>query len=48
VLEYYGEILSAAQYRERVDGEYSAARHFHCISLDGGIVIDGGAMGQPC
>ena len=45
VLEYVGEVLTVEAYRDRAAGEYAGRRHFHCLTLDRGLVIDGGKMG---
>eukprot|EP00730_Choanoeca_flexa_P003153 TRINITY_DN11309_c0_g1_i3.p1 TRINITY_DN11309_c0_g1~~TRINITY_DN11309_c0_g1_i3.p1 ORF type:complete len:1540 (+),score=400.41 TRINITY_DN11309_c0_g1_i3:253-4620(+) len=47
ILEYVGEVMTVDQYAERVATEYEGARdHFHCLNLDGGLVIDAGQTGS--
>lgn len=46
VLEYVGEVLRTDAYRSRWDDVYLGRRHYHCINLDGSLVIDGGRMGK--
>lgn len=46
LMEYVGEVMTTEQYRERVKTVYRETRHYHCLNLDGGLVIDGGLAGK--
>ena len=45
VLEYVGEVMPLDAFKERVETTYLGRTHYHCINLDGGLVVDGGLMG---
>ncbi|EDQ84292.1 uncharacterized protein MONBRDRAFT_34767 [Monosiga brevicollis MX1] len=45
VMEYVGQVLSTEQFAERVATTYENRKHFHCLNLDGGLVIDAGKAG---
>ncbi|XP_065836974.1 histone-lysine N-methyltransferase ASH1L-like [Oscarella lobularis] len=46
VIEYVGEVISEQLYRERVATQYKHQRHHYCLSMEGGIIIDGHNMGS--
>ena len=48
MLEYVGEVLTTEAYHERLGTTYAGRQHYHCLHLDGGLVIDGGLMGTVC
>eukprot|EP00039_Didymoeca_costata_P007157 m.96860 g.96860 ORF g.96860 m.96860 type:complete len:1364 (-) comp13568_c0_seq3:1323-5414(-) len=45
VSEYYGEVMTADAFQEKLQREYSGRKHFHCMTLDANLVIDGGTLG---
>ncbi|XP_062516444.1 histone-lysine N-methyltransferase ASH1L-like isoform X2 [Corticium candelabrum] len=46
IIEYCGEVISEKQYCARVLKKYKRQRHHYCLSLEGGVIIDGHNMGS--
>jgi len=45
ILEYVGEVVPEAVFRERMHTIYANDTHHYCLQLDGGMVIDGHRVG---
>lgn len=45
ILEYVGEVVSEAVFKERMHTIYINDTHHYCLHLDGGLVIDGHRAG---
>jgi histone-lysine N-methyltransferase ASH1L len=45
ILEYVGEIVTDAVFKERMHTIYATDTHHYCLHLDGGLVIDGHRAG---
>jgi hypothetical protein len=44
LIEYCGEVISERLFRSRVLKKYKRQQHHYCLSLEGGIIIDGHSM----
>ena len=42
---YVGEVMTPRAYAELVATKYKGREHFHCMTLDSGLVVDGGSFG---
>lgn len=45
ILEYVGEVVTAAEFRKRMLEIYAEDTHHYCLQLDSGLVIDGHRSG---
>ncbi|ODM98315.1 Histone-lysine N-methyltransferase ASH1L [Orchesella cincta] len=45
IIEYVGEVVSEAVFKERMHTIYATDTHHYCLHLDGGLVIDGHRAG---
>ncbi|CAL8088245.1 unnamed protein product [Orchesella dallaii] len=45
IIEYVGEVVSEAVFKERMHTIYANDTHHYCLHLDGGLVIDGHRAG---
>ncbi|CAG7671787.1 unnamed protein product [Allacma fusca] len=48
ILEYVGEVVPDALFKERMHTIYAEDTHHYCLQLDGGMVIDGHRVGGEC
>lgn len=46
ITEYVGEVIPLEEFKERLNTVYKGRKHFHCIGLEKGFVIDSGQMGN--
>ncbi|ESN90512.1 hypothetical protein HELRODRAFT_70629, partial [Helobdella robusta] len=46
IIEYVGEVMSELEFRRRMSTLYSHMQHHYCLSLEGGVVIDGYKSGN--
>ena len=48
ILEYVGEVVPDAVFKERMHTSYANDTHHYCLSLGEGLVIDGHRVGGEC
>ena len=48
ILEYVGEVVPDAVFKERMHTIYAEDTHHYCLQLDAGLVIDGHRVGGEC